>query len=226
MGRKTRTKNSEVTQVIPAALPDEEIDSVFAELVALHRGATLDHAIRSGEVLIRRLFGGSIAAWRERSTDDASLRKLVAKVEKTGYPGLSATGLYRAIEIYDLDLRVGVSGRKQLNAGHARAVLGLTDQQQELLLGKAEANDWTAERLEKEVARVRHRKGKGRRPQPRFVKTVNALERLLHASDDAFADLDKIADLSDEEADRLAAAAAEMSAKCADIAAALRKRRS
>lgn len=211
--------------VLPPALPDAEIQAAFDELLALYRGATLDYAVRSGELIVRRFFGGSMAAWRERSTSDASLRKLVGRIEVSGHPGLSAASLYRAVEIYDLDRRVGIRGRPQLNAGHARAVIGLAEKQQEQLLGRAEAQDWTAERLEIEVARLRDRSSRGRPALPRFLKAMRAFHRLA-VDDDAFADLGRIGEISDADARALADAVMKTRARCEAVLAALGHRRS
>jgi hypothetical protein len=215
-----------LVDVLPAAVSSAEIDAAFDEMVALHRSATLDYAIRMGEVVIRRFFAGSLAAWRQRGQDDPSVRSLAAKVDSARLPGMSVTTMYRSIEIYDLECRVGVSGRHQLNAGHARAVLGLTDKQQEALLGRAEANDWTAERLDAEVARLRKRegKGKGRPPLPGFLKTIRAIDRLASAGG-AFDDLDQIDGLSDADAEALTRAVASTMARWQEVAAALAARK-
>jgi hypothetical protein len=55
---------------------------------------------------------------------------------------LSVTALQQAVAIVDIEGRVGVSGRPQLTTSHVRAVIGLPDEQQEALLGTAEAKDW------------------------------------------------------------------------------------
>ncbi len=212
------------TELVPPAVSDAEIRAAYDEISRLHRTATLDYAIASGRVIVERFFGGDLAAWRQRGPADASLRKLAALLDDNVTPGLTAAGLHRAVEFYDLELRVGISGRRQLTATHVRAVIGLPPDRQESLLGRAEARDWTAERLEREAAKLRKPTRPGRPRNPAFVNTLNQMRRLA-VSDEAFADLTSAADLDDEEAEVLEAALAAIRTRCDMMGAVLQARR-
>lgn len=208
-------------ELLPPTVPDAVLDALVADLRTLQRDATLDLALAMGELIVERIYAGDLAAWRDRGVKDASFRKLSKRLEDAEIPGLSAAGLSRAVGVWELEQRVGLTRRPQLNVSHARAVLGLQDAQQERLLGMAEAKDWTADRLEREVARIRKRDGggKGRPPLPAFVKGVNQLERML--ADDAFADLDRVDGLPAQERTRMRASVAAMKAQCDALLTAL-----
>ena len=148
------------TDIVAAAiptddLPDTEIDAIIADLRGLHRKAALEFALAVGRVVLDRMFRGDLGVWRSRGEKSGSFRKLAAKLDPMGIPGLSSPSLSRAVAMVELDARVGVAGRPQLLAGHAMAVLGLAPAQQERLLGEAEANDWSPTALKAEAARVR-----------------------------------------------------------------------
>lgn len=207
-------------QRIRAALApadDAVIDQLVAELCGLHRAAALDFALRVGRLVLERLYGGDLDAWRARGVRDGSFRRLAERLDPLGIPGLSSSSLARALGTLELDARVGVAGRPQLNAAHVVAVLGLKPADQERLLGRAEAQDWTAAELKVEADRVRRASANpartGRRPLPAFVKTVNRWEREL-AEDASFHDLDQLATLEDDDAERLTRAVAAMRERC------------
>lgn len=210
-------------ELVPPAVPDAEIRAAYEEIARLHRSATLEYAIASGRVIVERFFGGDLAAWRERGPADASLRKLAALLDDDRTPGLTPAGLYRAVEFYDLEQRVGISGRRQLTATHVRAVIGLPPGRQESLLGRAEAHDWTAERLEREAAKHRKPTRPGRPRNPAFVNALNQMRRLA-VSDEAFGDLASVGALDDDDAADLEAALAAIRARCDAMAVALAAR--
>ncbi len=210
-------------QLVPPALADAIVEAAYREIGALHRGATIGFGIATGRIIVERFFGGDMATFRARGAGDASLRKLAALLDDDRTPGLTSAGLYRAVEFYDLDLRVGISGRNQLTAAHVRAVIGLPQAHQERLLGRAEAKDWTAAQLEREALKVRKPIRPGRRPNPAFVNSLNRMRRLA-TSDDAFGDLDAIATLGDADAEEVRAAMAAIRARCDAIEGALGER--
>ncbi len=208
-------------------LPDAAIEALVADLRALHRQAALEFALRVGQLVLDRLYGGDLQAWRDRGVRDGSFRKLAAALDPHGIPGLSSTSLARALGTLELDRRVGVSGRRQLHASHVATVLGLPDDAQERLLGEAEAQDWTVTQLRAAVEQARRDAANGRRlgrpPLPAFVKTANRWEREVEDAA-GLADLDRVHGLDDAEAARLQRAAEAMSARCADVIRALGRR--
>jgi hypothetical protein len=111
---------------------DNVIASVYEEIRSLQRDATIDLAVKMGELIVKRFYGGRLDAWREHGPKESSLRKLAAKFEDDE-SGMSAAGIYRVVAIYELDQRLSVSSRKQLTVTHIRAVLGLPLAEQERL---------------------------------------------------------------------------------------------
>lgn len=198
-------------------VPEAAIDALVDELRGLHRKAALDFALTVGRLTLDRLFGGSLDAWRDGGEKSGSFRKLAQKLDPLGIPGLSSSSLARAVATVELDARVGVAGRPQLNASHVVAVLGLEPAQQERLLGEAEANDWTAAALKAEAERIKRETRpsttRGRPKLPAFVKTVNRWERDA-ADESAFAELDQVDELDVEETERLASAVEKVRARC------------
>jgi hypothetical protein len=198
-------------------VPEQVLDELARDLAALHRQHTLRFALDVGKMVLDRLYGGSLDAWRAGAgASDGSLRKLAAKLTALGARGFSAASLQSAVAVLDVDERVAVSSRPQLNASHVRAVLGLPPAKQEELLGKAEGRNWTAKQLEKEAAKAKKRltTRTGRPPLPAFVKTVNRWERELADDAATFADLEQAAALDPGEARRIRAAVHAMRERC------------
>jgi len=222
-------ESSNDAPVFAVAMPKDGVAALVADLRTLHRHAALDFALAAGRMVVERIYGGDLDAWRNRGSRDGSFRELAALLDPLKIPGLSSTSLFRAVATYELESRVGVSGRPQLNASHAAAVLGLTEAEQERMLGEAEANDWTASRLKFEVERAKvadPRPNKVGRPAlPVFVRTVNRWERELAAGQAFYGDLDQVAELADDEATRIEAAVRAQRKQCDTLLAALAKRR-
>jgi hypothetical protein len=215
-------------ELVPA-IPKEEIAGLIRDLRALHRQAALDFALAAGRMVVDRLYHGDLDAWRTRGTRDGSFRELALQLDPLKIPGLSSSSLQRAVATYDLESRVGVSGRPQLNASHAAAVIGLPDAVQERLLGQAEANDWSAVRLKQEAERrksaLSEPTNRGRPALPAFVRTVNRWERELAKGEDFYGDLDQVADLDDDDAARLEAAVTAQRQQCDALLTALAGRK-
>jgi len=217
-------------EVLPAPVSDQEIEAVHDELRRMHHAATLELAIAMGRLIIDRFFGGSLDSWRQRGEQDASLRRLTARLSGDAeQSGLSPLTVYRAVGIYDLEDRFRISSRKCITASHARLLIGLPQTEVEHLIRHTEKNTWTAERME-EDAKDRRKKlqkaRKGRPALPAFLKTVHHFDTLLDKGETAFGDLDAIASLSCEDAARLHATTVRMQVRCEEMSRLLAERMS
>ena len=210
-------------------VPDETISEVVASIRAAQakHGFALIQDI--GRLIVEKFYGGDIGVLRDRGPKDASLRQLA------DHPDLpmSASGLYRAVATYDLiERQGGVAVWKHLGPSHVRAVLPVSDKDQRRLLGFAEKHSWTVKKLEEKVRKIREDakaaetdvKKRGRPPLPRFVKSLNALERYATDGDDLFGDLDAVDDLDGDEAQRLYQTVTGLKLKCEELEEKLRGR--
>lgn len=192
------------TTVAPRASAGERImDTVVRELNEAFRGGTMDLHLKMGQVIINRLYAGDLSAWRAHGPKEVSFESLAAR---TGRDLLvSASSLYRAVALFELTERLGVSKWKSLGVSHLRAVLGLADQQQRPLLAAAEQGEWTVERLETEVSKLRgsENRRRGRPPLPAFMKTVHRIAKALARPARNLGGLDQIDGLSHTEIVRL-----------------------
>ncbi len=162
------------------ASPGEEVmDTVVRELNEALRGSTMDLHLRIGQLVIDRLYGGDLNAWRAQGPKEASFERLAARA---GHDLLvSASSLYRAVALFELTERLAISKWKSLGVSHLRAVLGLPDRDQRPLLSAAEREKWTVKRLEAEVSKLRSSadRRRGRPPLPAFIKTVHRIAKAL-----------------------------------------------
>lgn len=181
---------------------DGIIDEVAHTIRAMHRTAGLQFACDVGKLLVEKFYGGDVGKLRRRGPKDASLRELA---EHPAMPfGFSA--LSRAVGIFEVVERLGGVGTCQhLTASHIRFVLGLPDPDQRRLLAAAEEERWPVRKLEDEARRVAPKRRGGRPPLPRFVKTVRAFRGFVDKADDAFGDLEAVAEVHEEEAAALLA---------------------
>lgn len=214
-----------IATALGAAVPDAELDRLVRDLRALHRGAALDFALAVGRMVVDRVYGGDLDAWRERGAKDGSFRRLAAKLDPLGIPGLSSGNLARAVAVLEVDARVGVQGRPQLTIAHVNAVSGLPAADQERLLGEAEARDLTAAELREEADAVRRAQavpGRTGRPRlPPYRKTLNRWKRDLEDESGTFAGLDDVGSLDDDERAELTQVVGAMRARCEALLATL-----
>ena len=163
------------TRTIESVTLEERVGKAINQLCVLTRGATLDLTLRVGKVVVDSLYDGDLSSWRNRSRKDHALRVLAAS------PGLpfSASALYRALALYELSKRHPTAW-EHLRVSHLRTVRGLSDETQNRLLSAAEHERWTVARLEREVlcVRAKCRNTGGRRPVPRYVKTIRHMFEL------------------------------------------------
>jgi hypothetical protein len=161
---------------VATSVEDALIDQVVHELNVIQRTATFDVTLKIGKLIVDRFYGGDLSIWRARARKETSFRKLAARATKD--LNVTATTLYRAVALYELTQRLGISTWQHLSLSHVRTVLGLPDEQQRRLLSTADDARWTTKRLENEAGKVRrsHARGnRGRRPLPEFVKVINRL---------------------------------------------------
>lgn len=194
-------------QLLPPPKHDDVIAETMAELKTVARDGVLQTAIGMGQVVINRLFDGDLNAWRARGGSDQSYRKLAAALARDDDPmmKISASTVSRAVGVFELEDRIGVSALKRITASHCYAVLGLPDKQQEQLLKQAEETGMTTRELETRAKALRKKKGetRGRPPLPRFQKSLHRIAKLLEDPQDSFGDLD------DEHLERLEASKAQ-----------------
>lgn len=87
----------------------------------------------------------------------------------------------------------------------------------------ADAKDWTVEVLERSAAPVRKKEadGRGRKPDPGFVKGIRRLGKLLEDKERWFGELDEVEDLDGEDAKALWEAVTVMKLQCEELQKAL-----
>lgn len=148
------------------------------EMVERIRALPAHAHLEVGRMVVEGLCGG-LAAWHDRGADDPSFQRLAARRDLPR--GLSSVAtLSRCVGLYELDRRMGgcLSRWKGLGVSHFRAVLNLLHHQQVGLLDRADAEGWTARKLEREAARLRER-SRGRRPLPELVKALRRARRVV-----------------------------------------------
>ncbi|PRP94737.1 hypothetical protein ENSA5_40600 [Enhygromyxa salina] len=213
----------------PEQGPEQEpkpawLDELARALSELGKDGSVEQAVEMGRLVIERLYGGDLSAWRGRGPKAHSLRALARRSDLP----VSSSALYRSIALYELSLRLGGVERwtaMGLGISHLRQVLGLPSAKQRRLLDSAARNSWTVAELERAAVAVRERSpergSRGGRPRlPRFVKSVN---RLRKATEEMFGDLDAAADMSPERLTELRDVLSTIRVRCAELDRALER---
>jgi hypothetical protein len=166
----------------------DPIDDVVRKLNAICKSATFDLALSVGQLVVASFYDGDVEQLRERGRNKhVSLRKLAR------HPALpvSAGVLYRSIAIYELCEKLGVRSWQHICVSHLRLVLSLPFEDQERLLRLAEANGWSVQMLDEEVAVARRRLGsrsRGGRPrQSPLRRTISSVQKCVALLDAAVA---------------------------------------
>ncbi len=219
----TRTSSNVLSRAVANPCSSQDVEQrvriAVQRLQNLTRSASLQFAIEVGRVVVDSLYRGDSTAWRDRSQKDHTLRALAANPELP----ISASALYRALSIYELNqaTRGSIARARHLGVSHVRAVLGLERVHQLQLLESAERAAWTVCHLEREVARYRSsaRSRGGRRPSPRYLKTIRQIHQLTAV--ECFDGLEEWSALSRSELEELALKLAQARERLATVAGAL-----
>lgn len=186
--------------IAEGALLAERVDAAASRINALSRAATLEFAFEIGRAVIETLYDGRLGEWRSRGRKEAGLRELAA------HPALciSASTLYRSLAIYELCTRLGRRGElRNLGVSHLRAILTAPEEEQALLVERAEEEAWSVAQLEREVSERAHvGQSRGGRPRsPGYIKSIRRMGQLT--APEALEGLDEVDRLGPEEAQEL-----------------------
>jgi hypothetical protein len=178
----------------------------------------IEQSVAIGRLVIEHLYGGELAAWRDRGPKAHSLRALARRAKLP----ISSSALYRSIALYELSEVLGGLEpwvRAGLGISHLRLVLGLDVDDQRGLLDRAVTHAWTVAELEREAAGARRRAPKrasrGGRPRtPRFMKCLQHLRKIAESPEDMFGDLDAVRDMDSAQRREIHETLAVVRARC------------
>jgi hypothetical protein len=155
----------------------QRIDEVVRQLNTVCRGSSIEFALRVGAIVIHNFYGGDTEAWRKRGPKATSFRRLATHPDLA----VSAGALYRCVAVFELCDRLNAPARwRRLGASHLRAVIGVSEEQQEYLLARANAEHWSVQTLQAEAQCLRGSRSRGgRRTQSTLGKHIRALDRCL-----------------------------------------------
>lgn len=154
---------------------EDRIAKVACELKEIGRSATLNVALRIGELIHREIFGGNVQAANVKK--HPTFRALACHPDTP----FSTTALWRATALYQMQLRIPHAfDFPNLGISHFRCVLGLSESTQLRLLTAAANGRWSKAALEQTVKAVREQKNPARaaRRASRFVEGIQ--QRLSH----------------------------------------------
>jgi hypothetical protein len=189
----------EENKATPTFRPVTAVDKVVIELNRICRSATFEFALSVGKLVVDRLYGGNLDAWRSRGTRDRSFAALTRRPELPMSPG----ALYRCVATYEICERLGAANRwKHVSSCHVRAVIGLPEEAQARLLDTAERQRWTVVQLENAAGSFRPASSpRGGRPRlPEIAKTARALSRFVDEKGNLGGAMSNIDELSPEQA--------------------------
>lgn len=218
--RARRSLPPGTTLLVPVG--DAVIDQLVTDLNVLSRLAGLDLVRDAGTLILKRLHGGDVGAWRTHGDKDASFRKLALRAEAGELP-YKASWLCRAVELVELEGRLGVATWQHLTISHIRMAFPLPEPEQKALLLRADEQRWTVIRMEREIRALRGTAARpGRPPDAAFVRGVRLFDKWLGEPDWWFGDFDQIEELDAEEREKMRETVAGMRRKCEELEERLR----
>lgn len=201
----------------------ELLDSAVAWLNDTWTRKGMEVVLEVGRYILDTFFAGEPDSFQKHGREHATFRQLAERTDLR----VSHLWIWRAVSIV-VQLRALPEGAAtRLPYTHHALLLPLKDQGWKAKLATRAMDRGLSKRaFEKEVAKARADErrtgGPGRRPLPRFVKTLNRVEKLATGDEDLWGDLDDVAELDMEQAKRLYAAADSMKARCDAVQEAIR----
>ncbi len=220
--RTRRERRPKQVTVLPAAAPDELLDAVALEITRLVRESPLDLARAIGHLVVERLHAGSLAEWRRYGEKNASFRGLATRLEAAGLP-LGVSLLRRAVSLVELEGRLDVLTWKHLSIGDIRLAFPLPEDEQLVVLTKADDERWTVVKMEREIRAMRKgtsdggKRPNGRPPDPAFQRFARHVDKLLLEPDRWFGDFDRIVELDPEERKKMRGNLVALAQRCAEL---------
>jgi len=224
MGRKPKHTGLASGEMSPSfAVNETAITSTANAIAELHRAAGLRFAVEVGRIVVERIYRGDLSKLRSKGPKDAPLRKLAS------HPALplSASALYQAIGVYEVVERLGgLESCGSLGPSHIRAVLPVAQELQENLLRRAQKHGWTVLQLTEQARRKRRCASRGGRPSlPAFVKSIRAIRKYVDEPDVWFGDIERVAELSEQQRHELRNVAEAMRIRCEEFITELERRK-
>lgn len=151
-------------------------DAIVERLRSVTRARTLEHALEVGEIIAQGVYegdSGEIAAHGEA-------HPLYRRVANHDALPFGRRRLWTCLKIYELVLRFpGLRTTSHLGVAHLRAVLNLPPSVQERLLGAAERDRLTSDRLEELASNHRRTPTNvGRPPTHAFLRGIQRIETI------------------------------------------------
>ncbi len=146
-----------------------DIDGLVRELGDLYHAAGLELTVAIGRLILDRIYGGDLAAWRSRGRKDISFRKL----ERHPDLPFRASTLSKAVAVYLISQRrPDLLQLHNLGPSHLQELAGLERALQDRLIDQANEERWTVKRVRAEVRSLRgdQDKRQGRPKLPAFLK--------------------------------------------------------
>ena len=150
------------TNVLP--LPKEELNLLVRDVNRLESLSSLSFIHALGQLVIERMYG-SLVGWRRQGKRHESYRKLAA------HPGLnmSATSLYRALQVFEMLDTLGKQSFRVVCASHLYAVIPLENDLRRQLLERVEEEGLTVRALQtlvRSLSDSTRATGRPRTPEP------------------------------------------------------------
>jgi len=171
-----------------------------------------------GEYLLDTFFDGDPKKYRTRDKDGSPSFDALLKHPDLERLSLSRTGLYDCVRVWIQYQELGLPGLQQLPLSHQVALLPAPAKVKEKLVEAAIEQGMSVRALKDEVGKARKKnrgKNKAGRPAlPVFVKSIHALGKFMKDPEGSFADLEKIDDLDESQAQELYRTVTAMKLQC------------
>jgi hypothetical protein len=156
---------------------DGELDRTNTRLRECARVGGLRAFENEGEIILRDIFAGDVAAWESRSP--AKMNSIRRLAKRPGAP-YQKDGLTKRIGVHVALQRLEFVWKcEQITASHVVEVLRLPHEERVRMLSLVQAEGWSVRRLHEQVVQHRRERGerRGRRVSPRVRKAVAQLRK-------------------------------------------------